>query len=424
VGEGHGGAGTEPPAVARRWTAVETFLLAAVLLVGIGLRIGYHGVEQYSRADETAYSNFSCEISRDGLGGFAKLSHGYLADERNWIYPSPARWGYILLGSVSADLFGCGPSGLAWLSTLAAIAALLFTAVIAYRLAGPRVAIIAAAMVATSPLQIDLGRRALNDEVFCAIALSALWAIIALTRAGAEDRWRPTRYVGAVAAMTLGLATKETFLLLYPMFLLPFFVGRTRPIRWLPDALVFVLPPILHYAGFSMLAGNGGDFWKIMNAVQSTAGADYPDQYQNGPWHRLLIDLFLMAPIACALAVATVGTLVESGAGEERKPGRFVALLLVGGTIAFCLVPSKCVRFVLVSDSLIRVLAAWGLVWWWQRARKPSWGLWIVVAILVASAAMEIHLFREVFITHGVYDPVSENLLRALKMIAWKGNGQ
>ncbi len=178
-----------------------------------------------------------------------------------------------------------------------------------------------------------------------------------------------------------------------------------------------MLPPILYYAGFSLLAGNGTDFFAVMRAVASTADSVYAQKLQSGPPHRLILDLFVLAPVAVGLAVAAMGSSLDGGG--ERAGGRFLSLLFIFATATFCVVPSRSVRFILLSDSLLRILAAWGLVNWSRQwsARWPRWTVAAVVAVICASAVVELYLFNETFLVWKVYDPVSDNVLHALKVI-------
>jgi hypothetical protein len=70
------------------------------------------------------------------------------------------------------------------------------------------------------------------------------------------------------------------------------------------------------------------------------------------------------------------------------------------------LLSSKNLRYIVPADSLARLAAATFL-----RDKR-----WLTLAI-VLNAVVELLLFRTIFITGDVYDPVTDALLRALKML-------
>lgn len=83
--------------------------------------------------------------------------------------------------------------------------------------------LLAAAFAAVSPIELALGRRALQDEVFCLAVLAAFTVVVVA----------PKRIVLAVIAIAVALSIKESFLLLLPAFL----VYKRR------DAWLLLIPP-------------------------------------------------------------------------------------------------------------------------------------------------------------------------------------
>jgi hypothetical protein len=140
----------------------------------------------------------------------------------------------------------------------------------------------------------------------------------------------------------------------------------------------------------------------------ATVAAEYPAKYQAGPPHRLLIDLFALAPLVCLGACFALAFLVDvtdaADAGARRLAALTLAVLLV-----FCIAPSKNVRYVIVADPLLRLLCGWMLSFR-QRTRTA-------IALIALDAVVELTLFVQIFLNGDVYDPVSDNLFRALKMI-------
>jgi hypothetical protein len=191
--------------------------------------------------------------------------------------------------------------------------------------------------VATSPLQLALGRRALADEFFCALFLASLLAMLNASRKPWLIAW--------IALTTLTFAAKEQFALIYPLVLLVWWL-RERRLRW-----EWLLPPALFFGVFCALARDTTSFFRIARIITSVMDAPYARQFQSGPPHRLLIDFLIVAPLVTMAFLAA--------ALRRQDPERLQVVLLAAGIlIAHSLLSSKNLRYALSADPLMRVLVA------------------------------------------------------------------
>ncbi|HEV7765627.1 MAG TPA: hypothetical protein VGQ76_11545 [Thermoanaerobaculia bacterium] len=213
----------------------------------------------------------------------------------------------------------------------------------------------------------------------------------------------PGWLVAWIAATTIAIAAKEQFLFLYPVLLL-FWWLRSRRVG-LAEIAAWATPPFLFFAVYCVLARDVSSFFRIAQIITGAMTAPYAEQYQSGPPHRLLLDLMAVAPILTIVALAALVSALRTARSEVRH----VALLAVGILVVHALLPSQNLRYIAPVDPLLRILAAAFLVG--ERARK-----WLP-AFLLINAASELALFHEIFIAGQVYDPVTDNLLRALKML-------
>jgi 4-amino-4-deoxy-L-arabinose transferase-like glycosyltransferase len=389
--------------------------LGCLVLAGLVVRVLLHHGVTYSPADEQTYATYSCEIAQDGPGVIAGQVSTYLGDPQARLFPPPTRWGLLLPDAAAAAVAGCGPASVAWVSTLAGIALLVLVAVFTWRRFSPAVALVATAFVASSPLQLHLGRRALGDELVALIAMAAFWAILAYSERRTRLRW-----LLAVALLLAGFATKEVFVMLYPALVLPLAVswwrqrrsGLTRRSR-LADLGLLILPAVLNAVVVAALARDVDAFWQVTRAVQASADSTYAAQYLSGAPHRLVIDLLLMSPVVVLLALVSFGLLLDRG----TRASRMVAGAVVLSLVPFAFVGVQLVRLVAVSDVLIAILAAWGLVTVahaWNRG--PRIGAAAVAVTTAGAVGVNIAIF--VALTRAdLYDPVTDALLRALGMI-------
>ena len=341
-----------------------------LVLVATAIRVGVNNAAAFF-GDENIYLEYA------KAAGYRSVIRMYIDHPFFWFFPSPLRWAYIGVASFCSNFHQ-----LATLSTIAGIAAVALTYVIARELFDGPIALAATALAATSPLQLALGRRALADEFFCAAVLASIASLLIYMR----DR-RAAWLVTWIVATTVAFGAKEQFLLIYPIVL--FF---WRGFRW-RDVAIWAIPPALYFLVFCALAGDVATFFKIAHLTTLTIDAPYPTQFQNGPPQRMLIDLMALAPLVTTAFIA-------AAVSDRTK----VALIAAGMIAVHALLLSKNVRYIVAADSLMRIAVA---------AYVPP----RLRALIVVNAVLEIYFFYVIFIAGAVYDPVTANLLRALKMI-------
>ncbi|MDC3954919.1 tetratricopeptide repeat protein [Polyangium jinanense] len=401
-------------ALSRGATLVKFVRTYAVLfgIVGLGaaLRIGWNDVASYAPADEAYYVSAAQFLEREGLSAYPRLVAAHLERADLAASPTPLRWGYFVLTTLACAVDApCDGRTLAWLSTIAGIVSIVFTYLLGARLVGPRAGLVAAALTVTSPLQLALSRRALQDEVYCAVFLAASWALVRLAQDKRESlraRWRPMALFAGLA--TLAFAVKEAFVFPYAALAAATVLAlrsRLRP----ADVLLFLVPPALFFVGFLLLGRDASAFFELVRLARASFLDDYGIQYQSGPPHRPLFDLFVLAPIVCILGIVALARLAERP--RENRGALWLACFLLVSLAAFVGLP-KNLRFLVVLDPILRLLAAWAIVSfpWAGRAR----GAGFAAALLLPSAVFELALFHETFITFRTYDPTTYDVLRAL----------
>jgi 4-amino-4-deoxy-L-arabinose transferase-like glycosyltransferase len=304
----------------------------------------------------------------------------------------------------------CDARALAGLSTAAGIGSILLVFLIGRELLGAEVALIAAALTATSPLQLAMGRRALQDEVFCASILLTLWLACLVIKAGhGVGPRRLGLLVAAVASMTLTLAIKESFLLLYPAVLL-FLVVLAPPPRlraWRRIAPLALVPPVLYALMTIVLCGGVKHYFDLLHIVMTTASSinsPFARELSSGPFHRPLFDLVILSPLVIVLGIAGAARSGENRALRALTAFAAAALVILG------LLSLKNVRYAIPVDPVARLLAASLIA---SLPRRP----WLAVCVVGLIAATELRLFHEIFLVADVYDPLTDEMLRALHAI-------
>lgn len=386
-------------------------LVALLLIAGAALRIEVDDVEEYSPDDEAVYVSSTAFLHDHGWSNYPALVQKYVADREAWLYPHPMRWGYFALSTLTCGVAGnCDARALAGLSTASGIVSILLIFLIGRELLGAEVALIAAALTATSPLQLAMGRRALQDEVFCASILLTLWLACLVIKGG--QGLGPRRLgllAAAVASMTLTLAIKESFLPLYPAVLL-FLVVLAPPPRlraWRRIAPLAILPPVLYAVVTIVLCGGVKHYFDLLRIVMTTASSinsPFARELSSGPFHRPLFDLVILSPIVMVLGIAGAARSGENRALRALTAFAAAALVILG------LLSLKNVRYAIPVDPVARLLAASLIA---SFPRRP----WLAVCVVGLIAATELRLFHEIFLVADVYDPLTDEMLRALHAI-------
>lgn len=382
-----------------------------IFLAGAALRIGVNDVYEFAPEDESVYLLTTQWLVQHGWSQYPALVDKYVHAPKEWLYPHPMRWGHYAITTLASRLTGRVDFWiLADVSTAAGILSLLLLFLLGRELLGDERALIATLLSITSPLQLAMGRRALQDEVFCASVLLTLWLLALVVRPGERSRRSGTLVcIATIGAATLMLAIKESSALLWPALVAFALLLGDAPVKQLLKRIAapIVIPPVLY--GVITIILSGGirrylTFARIVATAGSSSATPFAQQLSTGPWHRPVFDLLILSPLVMVFAAA--GAARSRGERPLQAIASFCVLLLA----VFGMLAVKNVRYVIPVDPMARLLAASAIVSIFGR-RWPAYVL--IAAILIT----ELQLFHQVFILSDVYDPVTQNLLQALHVI-------
>lgn len=384
---------------------------AAILVAGAAIRWWILDVTEF-RGDELIYIRYATRISTDGLSQFRLLAGEYASDPSLWVFPNPLRVLYILMTALGCWLAGsCSGTTVAALSFISGIALVLLTLVMAWRMFGEHVGLLSGLLAAVSPLQLALSRRAWQDGFFSITVLLAIWAFWERSR----SPWKGWDILLG-SALLAALLTKESaaifVLILVGALLFQQWRGAARPphLRSLLAALLFPLP--LATLILLILIPDPSLLIRVYSSwLWATGAGAYAIAYSQGPWFRYLIDFLLLSPLTTLLAVGYY----FGPAGEQRDQflGRCTLILF----LVFSLLTLKNVRYVSFLDIPARILAVVTLT---SLSRHPTvervGERGVVIAVLLL-AAYDLFLFHTIFVSGGVYDPVTATLAQAERLI-------
>ncbi len=409
-----------------------TLSLVVMTLLGAALRFGFNSVLRYGNGDEYHYRLQVQAIYENGWSGFRELVRAHLTTDP--AFPAPYRWGYLALGHLAcATRHVCDERSLAWVSTVSGFAVVGLVALLGAKLFGKRTALVASALAVTSPLHLELSRRAYGDELHTACLLLALLALAHF----AIDPWRnglvPWVWGSlAMLALTLGWSVKESIVFFVPALAVwLFWLRQPSTFKW-ADASFLLVPPAIAVSVFAWLNRGIAPLLELLTATRQSFLNHYSSLNQYGPPHRPLIELFTLAPLVFALLpvviAAAFGEAFQNpsarGSGTctresgERRRAQALALVFALIGVAFLVLP-KNVRFYAVLDPLAALLVAWCACEAMPGGRVLTLGWWS--AILLCHAAFELALFHRTFVVSAVTDPTANAIFRALQMVPGEG---
>lgn len=344
-----------------------------VLIAATLLRVWlWSRAARWSPSDETVMARLGLQAAAPGYS-YRRACHDWLKREDAYHWPGMVRFGNVLLVGAAFRLFRANTYSVpAAVSTAAGIATLWLSWALALWAGCPPTAT-TALILAFSPLQLHLGRRALQDQLVCATTLAALYSGLA---------GHPLIGLVFMAAM---VAVKETTV---PHVACVAIAWAWAGMPWMYAAGCTVGAAALYIAAFTALTGEPLLLWKLGKQLWGATASTYGVEHQEGEWHRLLVDLLMVSPVAFLLAV-------HGWTSVSAVCAFFWFVLFFQNFFPVM----RCVRMVLSAEAVLRVIAATSPV-----------GLVYAACVAVT----DLTLFRQVFQRGEVYDPVHENLAVAL----------
>ena len=346
-------------------------ILAGIVVAGLVVRIaGYVGPSFAWGSDESRF-----------IALVQNMSNGY--------FPSgAAEWfgtRLVLLAPPAGifRVFGSGDYQVAVWPTFWSLVAIVVAYLLGRDLASPRVGLIAAAIVAFTPIETRLGTVLRPDAIVPAMVGLAVWCGVRAGRADATRWWA----FGAGLALGAGWSVRENALIVAPIVLMAGWAGLRRGI--LPAIGGLAVIPALAAVVFAIGAGTpmtplvgAGTEGVFRNPVTAW---NWDDSYMSMVWDgafdsRSLV--FLAGPVMIVAAALLAWR-------RERRallPGVWFALVAVYlefGTLINLAKPNRYLTLLTIPAALLIALAVDGRLAWLAPAVAlvaSMWVLWTVPA--------------------------------------------
>jgi len=422
-------------------STLATVLAVAIVLIGALLRTTLPPVRQFT-PDEQTYTTFAAGLAESGLGQYARTVREFAKDSTLAELPPPTRVGFLLLATAAMKLTGRDtPYAIVGLSTAASIVLLIGAAFAAGVLAGPGAAAITAILLAVSPMDLAIARRAWQDDVFALVAALVIGALAwraarggasaaaggAAIRRERKTESAPDRRSSSSARATLAffvlcgasLLVKESALALLAVgtAFLAWNAWRERgPIAALPPLAGFVLT-IAAVVGLLAAIAGWEPVWRTWRSfVSSPAANPYVAKYQTGSPLYYARGLLLLQPLAAGIGSAgvTIGVLrprwLAARSEASRRALFALAVTTAGFAIVTALLPVKSLRFLSPAFPPAAILGAAAVVAGLRavgtRTSRSTLRLAVaVVAVVLAlSAWQDLRRFYDLFVRRGIPD--------------------
>ena len=368
-----------------------------------------------SGADEGYYLSYAEYINVRGITGFYDLFRGYLENQQHWVFPNPLRIGFIVLAAFFVKIFGNNFISLTYLSLVSYCLFLITCFYFARKYFDEKIALLFAILLAFSPLNMAMARRALMESTYNLFSVFSIWLFLDLLK----ER-RPLKYSLFIFVYSFTILVKETGILLslcFIAYLLAYkFIFKNKV--YLKDLLSVTLIPF-SAVGFIYIVSGGG-LSNIIDTVNIILSASKSNQYAiifgSGPWFRYLIDYMLLSPW---VVILSIGYMLYYFAKKEHDEISLYFVVLFILTFFTLDLFTKNIRYVMILDMPLRLFTVLMLKRIFEiRFPKHAYILSIIFVIMISIS--DYANFYSLFVKEGIYDPVSFPLLRARHLIPYK----
>jgi len=274
-------------------------------------------------------------------------------------------------------------------SALAAVATVGLTFAIAHLLFGARRGVLAAGIVATSPLVLVFARLVIFDMLLTALVTAALYCLLRARLGGRPARWLPA----AGAAMGLATLTKGPVGIAVP--LLAWIAGRgalpppPRPARWSHVGVAVLLAAGVVAPWLAVVSRAEPDFLRYALVDETLLRITSSARFHRGgpPYYYLQTLAWAQGAWIVMLLAAAPGLLRRWRAGGRDAPGiAFTVRAAAAVLVFFTLSASKRPYYILPVVVLLGVLGAAAVDAEAPRATAAlrAFARWMVVAGVVA----------------------------------------
>lgn len=394
-----------------RKSSVSACDLIFVLALSISFTlicVSFGNVRFEAAADEGYYLRYASYIGEHGIGGFADLFKNYLRDQTDWLYPNPLRAGFIILSSAWLKASGYSFLNLASFSLFSFCVFLVISFYFARKYFYEKIASLFTLLLAFSPLNMAMARRALLDSTFNLFCALSIWLFFDLLKKNSR-----IKHILFILIYSFTILVKETGVLLSLFFALYLIFHKNK--KYLLSVTLF--PFLIVGSVYIFLAGGASNVVDTIKIILSSpAHNEYAILFCSGPWFRYIIDYIALSPWVVILSFGFIFWHLSA-----KDPDETVSYFLLAAVILFFSFNffTKNVRYVIMLDAPMRLFSVVMLKKIFET-RFPGYAFTLTAISVVAISVFDYLNFYNLFVSGGIYDPVSYWLLMAKHIIPWR----
>jgi 4-amino-4-deoxy-L-arabinose transferase-like glycosyltransferase len=365
--------------------------------------------------DEGMYRSYVNVLASGGLRSYPEIVAHYVelqAKLTRSVLP-PMRFLYIFTAYLWHLIFSTEAlRALNHVACLFSILTLLLSGIVAWRLKGPVWSLAVVGLMSCAPTQVHMSQHALVDGFFTFWALLVVWMLWETLHA--PDDWRLLiLYTVALSLLTL---TKENSFFVWIGLNSILLANRWLKFGTVSPALILctILGPLV---GVVILALLSGGFETLVTAYRLSVTKNYQLKYAiltgDGPWYRYLVDLLLVSPIILILVFGAVFRLERT-----QKPELFFVVFIASSYLIMCNIKyGMNLRYANMWDMPLRFLAFSQIVALASLATR--FRAYLTVVLVATVCVIELRQYYSLAVRYPLYELISEELLRALKIFKW-----
>ena len=386
----------------------NTFLFILVLAIAITVVLySLQYLASYaSTADEGYYLRYTTFIKFNGLKGFPILYKDFIGNKQHWLFPPPSRLGFIMLCYIFANMCGCSFEAISLLSVFSYSLLLIVCYYFSKRHFGSKMALLFTILMAFSPLNMAVARRALTDSTAYLLSAFSIWLFYDLLK-----RTSTLKYILFIIVFSLAVLVKELTIILSFAFVLyllylKFFTKETFNIKnWFG---VTLFPYLIVGCAYVISAGGIKYAIEIMKIVLASPKTNqYAILLGAGPWYRYIIDFVLLSPWVFILGAGFPLYYILKKKPDEKIRYFIFISMFVFIFLSSCLF-TKNIRYVILLDMVLRLFSVLMLKEIFETRFPKYCGTFTTLAV-IAIAVFDFLTFVDLFIVFYSLFVVSNN---------------
>jgi len=396
---------------------MRALIIAMVLFSIVAVYLSIPKENMFARdADEGYYYAYAKIISQKGIGEFSLLLREYLNSKAAQLFPHPARIGHISLAAFWFKVFPKTFISLAHFSFLMFVLFIILSFYFAKKFFSRDLAYLYTLLLSSSPIIMYSGRRCLQDS-----SVNLFWALsvwLFLDFLVSKQRYK---FILFIISFYLSILIKESAVILMVFFACAYLLykfGYKQDIRWSYFFGLLFIPVLLSGLTFTLILG-----WdNFIGLIKFISGVHFPvvvinsySLYNTGPWFKFIIDFLLLSPITTLLFIGYFfHTLILRK--FDWKQAYFLTFFLIIFAISSSMKYTKIIRFVSILEISVCLFSVSALYELFRQKSLRHQTYCVVLAVMLISL-INYSSFTYLFFRLGIYDPISNFLLYARKMV-------